>query len=193
MDTPICISLPGLVVGPTQLALLDGPTTSNSGRGACPVSHSHLLGKSRVSTIHGTYGPTSFASSVPDGHLSLWESKLRARLATLGSIEWSLTWTVKITPAGRPISRLAASARRTSEIGSGGYPTPTRITDTGGAALCKCGGQGARKRWREIFGSKALNGPLNPDLWRWLMGYPAEWLSCLDSATQLCHNSRRKS
>ena len=41
-----------------------------------------------------------------------------------GSPEYALTWSTWDMPSGLPISRLRASARRTSDNGSGGWPTP---------------------------------------------------------------------
>lgn len=111
-------------VGPTQLGLLDGLTSGPSGPVVVRVSRSHLLGKSSAKTIQGTYGPTSFHSSVPAGPLSSWESRLRQRMAMSGSTEWDLTWRVKTTPGGRVISRLAASTRRRSGTACTGWPAP---------------------------------------------------------------------
>jgi len=39
-------------------------------------------------------------------------------------MEYSETWKAKVTPAGRPYSAHTASARRTSDSGCGGWPTP---------------------------------------------------------------------
>lgn len=39
----------------------------------------------------------------------------------------------------------------------------------------------------------AKRGALNSGLSRWLMGYPAEWLSCVDWATRSSRRSRRRS
>ncbi len=49
------------------------------------------------------------------------------------------------------------------------------MTNSGGAAMCKWGGSGARARLREIFSETELNGALNPTWVEWLMGYPLEW------------------
>ncbi|PZS72827.1 hypothetical protein A7X75_00695 [Stenotrophomonas maltophilia] len=72
----------------------------------------------------GTCGPTSFASSVPDGPLSSWESRLRRRLARTGSTECLLTWKQRTTPAGRSLSQLVPSTRPIAGIDSGLWPTP---------------------------------------------------------------------
>jgi hypothetical protein len=60
-----------------------------------------------------------------------------------------------------------------------GWSTPTAITATGGAALCKWGGTAARQRLREAVGNTVLNGALNPAFPCWLMGFP-------DRVAQLC-------
>lgn len=74
-----------------------------------------------------------------------------------------------------------------------GWSTPTAITNTGGAALCKWGGTAARRRLREAVGNTVLNGALNPAFPSWLMGYPIEWESCADMVTPLSRKSRKRS
>jgi len=51
------------------------------------------------------------------------ESRLRARLGMAGSMEYSQTLKVLVTPAGRRYLAHTASARRTSASGCGGWPT----------------------------------------------------------------------
>jgi len=58
------------------------------------------------------------------------------------------------------------------------WPTPTAITNSGGAALCKWGGTRSRELLRGAVGSTVLNGALNPSFPLWLMGYPDEWENC---------------
>jgi hypothetical protein len=57
----------------------------------------------------------------------------------------------------------------------GMWPTPTAMTATGGAALCKWGGSGARAKLRTMVSEKELNGALNPEWVEWLMGWPIGW------------------
>lgn len=85
--------------------------------------------------IQGICGRTFIGSSVPDGPLSSWESRLRERLATVGSTECALIWRVKTTPAGASISRLAVSTRHTNGTGSTGsqWRSPTAGDKRGGA------------------------------------------------------------
>ena len=55
------------------------------------------------------------------------------------------------------------------------WPTPTSITDSGGAAMCKWGRSGARAKLRAMTTSQELNGSLNPTWVSVLMGYPPDW------------------
>jgi hypothetical protein len=73
----------------------------------------------------GTFGPSGTGSSRSIALQSSLASRLQARTSNLGSTLFSLTWKPLITPAGRTLSRLRASVRRTSEIGLSSWPTPT--------------------------------------------------------------------
>ena len=55
------------------------------------------------------------------------------------------------------------------------WPTPTAVTDTGGAAMCKWGGSGARAKLRKMVTPQELNGSLNPTWVEWLQGFPLGW------------------
>ena len=114
------ISSPVSAEGRPQHVSLDGPMTGRSGLAPVPASRSRSLAKEPVRVTHGICGPTSFASSVPAGPLSSWESRLRDRLAMVGSTEFNLTWRDKVTPAGGAISRLVPSTRHISVAVSGG-------------------------------------------------------------------------
>jgi hypothetical protein len=130
--TPSATSSPESEDGRLPPALPDGQTTVKSGPAPVRASRSASRAKEPVSTIHGICGPTSFASSPPAGPLSSWESRLRARLAMVGSTELSLIWRQKVTPVGGSISRLAPWTPPTSEAGCIGsqatWGTP-RATD----------------------------------------------------------------
>lgn len=123
-DTGNATSSPASPVGPLQLDLLGGPTTVSSGPAAPRASRSPSRVKEKPRMTIGTCGPTSFASSVPDGPLSSWENRLRRRLARTGSTECLLTWKQKATPAGRSLSQLVPSTRPIAGIDSGLWPTP---------------------------------------------------------------------
>lgn len=126
--------------GPSQLDWLDGPTIENCGPARVHVSRSRSRAREAVSTMLGICGPTSFASSVPDGPLSSWESRLRERLATVGSTECALIWREKDTPGGASISRLAPWTPPISDNASTGshWPTPT-VADVQGGRKTRSG------------------------------------------------------
>lgn len=60
------------------------------------------------------------------------ESALKRRLSLNSSPEFELTWKHWDLPSGPPICALRASARRTSDNGCGGWPTPTQSDGSGG-------------------------------------------------------------
>ncbi len=69
-----------------------------------------------------------------------------------------------------------------------GKKGPPVITSTGGAAMCKWGGSGARARLRKIATPEELNGALNPDWVEWLMGFPIGFTSL-----PTCHGLQKAS
>lgn len=73
------------------------------------------------------------------------------------------------------------------------WPTPTRVTRTGGAALCKWGGSRSRAKLRTMVTPEELNGALNPAWVEWLMGFPIGWTELERSVTQSSHKSRKSS
>lgn len=68
----------------------------------------------------GTYGRTSTGLSASAALQSSLENRLRAKTASLGSTLYKLTWKERVTPAGRSIPALRASARPISDSGSTG-------------------------------------------------------------------------
>ena len=78
-----------------------------------------------------TFGRASPGSSVSANLQSSLESKLRARLSSLGSTLYTLTWKPWVTPSGLSRFRLRASVLRISETDCSGWPTP-KVTDTNG-------------------------------------------------------------
>ena len=129
--SPSATSSPGSVAGATPSASPSGPTTGLCGLEAAPASRSRSRAKALVQTIHGTCGPTSTASSPPADPLSSWESKLRGRLGTDGSMEFALIWKELATPAGRSIFRLSRSTPRTFASASIGSPQTWRTPTVG--------------------------------------------------------------
>ncbi len=84
----------------------------------------------------GTYGRTGTISSESAALRTSLESRLRARTASVGSTLFNLTWKERLTPSGRSICALRASARRTSVKDSGSsektsWGTPTAMPSDG--------------------------------------------------------------
>ena len=73
------------------------------------------------------------------------------------------------------------------------WPTPTRVTATGGAALCKWGGSGARAKLHTMVTPEELNGALNPTWVEWLMGFPLGWTDLEPSETLSSRKSSKSS
>jgi hypothetical protein len=124
-------SLPASAGGPMQLDLLAGLTTDPSGPAAPPASPSPSRGEARRKRTRAISGPSYSALSPPERPLSSWESRLRQRLARIGSTECVLTWKASATPSGRPLSRLVPSMRPIAEIACGLWPTPRANEGTG--------------------------------------------------------------
>lgn len=79
----------------------------------------------------GTFGQLLPGSSSSASLQSSLENRLRARLSSLGSTLYTLTWKPWVTPSGLSRFRLRASVRRISETDCSGWPTP-KVTDTNG-------------------------------------------------------------
>ena len=113
--TPNAISSQASGSGPMPFGVQAGPMTDLFG--AVPV-HANLSARQARELgllMSGTCGPRSTISFASDALQSSLESRLRARMQTLGSTLYALTWKPWTTPSGRCRSRLRASVRRTSE------------------------------------------------------------------------------
>ena len=117
-----------LASGPTPCAAPDGPTTALYGQDHVRVSLSARQAKEQGLMMSGTCGPRSTTSSANAALTLYLVSKLQVKTALVGSTLYTLTWKQRATPAGRLISALRASVRRTSDSGFGGseqgWPTP---------------------------------------------------------------------
>ena len=118
----------GLAAGPTRSDSPASPTMLTSGPARARASRSRAPGRgSEFATlaIFGQHGSHSSSSVTLQSSL---ESRLRARMDSRGSILFSLTWNDAVTPSGRRICALRASARHM--VGSDSilshWPTTTR-------------------------------------------------------------------
>ncbi len=118
----------------------DGQMMFQFGREAVPVSRSAKRVKVKVRKMNATSGPNSSGSSPSVGHRLSLANRLAARLDVNGSLEYTLTWKRSAiecheTSRGTMSSttfRLRASARRTSDSGCSGWPTPQAHDVTAG-------------------------------------------------------------
>lgn len=131
--TPRCICSPVSGDGASRSEWPGGPTTDQHGLEAVPASRFPLPEKEPVQMTFDIFGPRCEGSSQSADPQSSSENKSRApqlserlgerlmeRLALYGSMEYSLTWKRRVTPAGRLYYQQRASARRISGNGCGG-------------------------------------------------------------------------
>ena len=140
--------------GATPSDAPDGQMTFQFGPEAAPASHSARRESRPGSTTSAICGRSGFASSPSAALQSCLESKLRAR--STGSILYRLTWKERVTPSGRAICALRASAARTSASDYTLSPWPTPTT----------------RDWKD--GAECPNVPVNALLGRavWAAGWP---------------------
>jgi hypothetical protein len=124
LDSRSAISSQASASGPTPCDLQDGQTIDLSGQAPVPASPSAQQESAAGSMISATSGPSSTASLPRSDLRSFLASRLQARMGSLGSTLYKLTWKERTTPAQQPISALRASALRTSDSAYGGWGTP---------------------------------------------------------------------
>lgn len=148
--SPSATSSPVSAAGASPPASPDGPTSGPCGPEAPPANPSAPPVSKKARRTKGTSGPSSSASSEPVGPLSLWESKLRQRLARIGSTECLLTWRASVTPAGRSLFRLVPSMRPIEETACGLWRTPDAGSNRNVATPTKCILNGTARKNQQI-------------------------------------------
>lgn len=121
------ISSLALQAGASRCNSQDGPQIDLFGQALAPASHSVQQAKDSETKTSATFGPSSSISSASAALSMSLASRLRVRLAKVGSMEYRQTWNLKTTPAGRQYWAHTASAHRTSDSDSTGWPTPKSI------------------------------------------------------------------
>jgi hypothetical protein len=117
-------SSPELAGGPSLYDSPDGLSLFPCGPEVVPVSRSRRRANGKAKATSDTCG-LSFSGSSASAALQLsLASRLQALMGCDGSMEYSLIWKERATPAGRRICALRASARRTSASDCSGWPTP---------------------------------------------------------------------
>lgn len=125
---PKFICSPALESGRTPCDGPDLATTGLSGQAAAHASLSARQAEQAGLLTSGTYGPTGIGLSRSAALQLSLANKLRARTASAGSILYRLTWKERVTPSGRPICALRASAwSGKSPKAANGYAGPFTI------------------------------------------------------------------
>jgi len=104
-----------------------GPMTDLFGQEVAPANPSAQQGRVKLMKTIDTLRRRGYGSSASAALQSSLENRLARRLESVGSMLFSLKWSKCTTPAGRSISRLAASGRRTSGSGFTSWPTPNAM------------------------------------------------------------------
>src|SRR5690606_4671799 len=120
-DSHSAITSPASAVGAWRYVLPDGRTVDEFGLARALASLSARQVKALGLQTSGICGPRGSTSSHSAGLQSSLGSRLQARLRTLGSTLYTLTWKAWTTPSGVSRSRLRGSAPRISATGCTGW------------------------------------------------------------------------
>ena len=170
-----------------------GRWKDRSGQVRFPVSRFRTREREEALPIEDTAGPLfSLSSKSADLQYGL-ESRLRALLAVNGSAECDMTWKLLDMPAQGQICQLQPLIRRTSGREFTWWPTPTGDMRQGaftyrGMKLCEAAALAMTPNyeWQSLEHFRRLRdysvaiskfGDYNPDLSRWLMGFPEGWFA----------------
>lgn len=193
----------GLADGATRLGLPDGPTIAKSGPEVVHANHSRARGKATrppIRVIFGQRGSGSLASAHLQRSLV---SRLRVLTDGRGSTLFAMTWRERTTPSGRVLPQLVASVHRSQGRAFTSWQRPLASEyrqkgyqyDQGNKLKPRLSTYGL------IFGAPGVgidvpmdaHGKLNPDLLRWLMGYPASWALCVATVMRSVRPKRKSS
>jgi hypothetical protein len=97
---------------------------AQSGRVVAPANLSARQAKAAGLLTSGIYGQQCTTLSASADLTSFLANRFQARMGSLGSTLFKLTWKRRDMPSGRSIYALRASARRISDNEPSGWPTP---------------------------------------------------------------------
>ncbi len=139
-DSISVISSPGSADGRSPCVAQDGPTVARHGQHHAPASLSARQARDLGLLTSGTYGPPHIGLSASAALSWSLANNLAALTRTNGSTLYKLMWKPWAMPSGRLRFRLRASARRTSETGLIGWPTPIASNGRGAGNFNRQGG-----------------------------------------------------
>ena len=153
------------LLGDSELSSVTWPRSGMTANGQC--WELPKLGRSTSATDSGLWPtPTCPNGERSVAHVTDWRSERTA-----------------YTSSGKKVQvDLAQAVKR--------WPTPTVVSSSGGAALCKWGGSGSREMLKKIVTPEELNGALNPTWVEWLMGWPLGWTDLEPLATDKYLNAQ---
>lgn len=125
-----------------------GQLTDPCGPEVAPANRSLRPAKGKPKPTTATSGHTSSASSASAALSASLANRLKARLATVGSVVYKQTWKEKVTPSGIVYWAHTASVPTIKDSGCIGWPTPD----------VPCGGQGLPTELEFKGGTAYTNG-----------------------------------
>ena len=128
---PDATSSPASESGNTPCNKQDGQKVAEPGQEVALVNLSARQAKEKGLLTSGTCGQHSTGSSASVDLMLSLASKLRPRMALLGSTLFVMTWKQRVTPSGRSICALRASGHRTSGSDYTSWPSP--LANAGGS------------------------------------------------------------
>ena len=200
-------SSPESAVGHTPSDSQDGPTIDQSGQEAAHANLSARQAKEKGLLTNDTSGLLGSGSLASYALTQFLASKLQQKLGMDGLTLCDMTWKKNLTPSGFVKYALRRSGHRIgAEKEISLWPTPIS-NDSTGSTHCYSGGNRLKVALKLPGAARVAvhgyqengrpakmveNGSLNPELSRWLMGYPKEWGCCGVMAMQSCRKSRQK-
>lgn len=130
-------------------------------RGLAPVNPSPPPENAKAGAMIGTSGRRCFGSRESFALSESLASRLKERLASVGSMEFHQTWKRKVTPSGRSYWAHTASARRTSAKEFTGWPTPRTVDASNESISTK---KARNERLKQEGKSKGCGSPTLPQI-----------------------------
>ena len=171
--------------GPLPCSLRAGETDL-FGREVAHVNRSARRASAKAPPTSGTCGPTCCDSSPSASPSASSASKLVPIKPWHGGTRWLATWKRLVTPAGRTVWTLDASATNTNGSVFIGVPTPLASDNRNRGSIGKTPSVSRRKQIGKQIGlSMLFDGRPCPFCVLGLMGYGPEWAKCASTGLEM--------